>query len=867
MPDIRLQDYTAKIKELIRNGSFDEAIAHCQHILRHYPKFIEVYCLLGEACLEKGMYREAIEFFQRTLSADPENFIARVGLGVIYGEQGALPEAIWQMERAFELAPGNAEVRHELQRLYAQRNGGEKPRLKLTPGALARLYARNGSYERAIQEFRAILRQDPDLPDIKVALLEALWREGRRLEAVECSLELLEVLPNCLKANLILGEIWTRGGHEEAGWEKLRLANALDPENLVAHEVMGDEAPLKLQEVYIPELTVTPDLFAAAVLEKREKAAPPAPVEEEVAVAAEAEPAPQVSAEPWEQEVPDWLLEMGAAAEATPLSEVEAPVAEGAPPEVPEWLRESIGEAVPTESIEPPEELPAEEIPDWLRQLMSYEQAPTTGEAIPPEEPAPAEVPAWLLEVPKAEIQETPPVEPEPPLAEAFPPEEEAPPAEAEVPESLKALVAAGLLDAADLEAAMHEMSPEALEAQRAEKVPDWLKELIGEQPVQVGEPVPRAEEMEPVETVVPPPVEEAPLPTPEVPESLKGLVAAGLLDEADLESAMKEMSAEELEAQRAEAVPDWLRELMGEKPPAPMVTEPVEELLEAERAAPPEIEEAAPPEAEELPAWLAELQEVEEEALPVAEEAAPAEAEELPAWLAELREVKEEALPVAEEAAPAEAEELPAWLAELREVEEEALPIAEEVAPAEAEEMVPSPAVEGPPIEFPGPEAAATLEEVAPSMIEAPAVEVPSLEQAAPPLGVEEPVKEAALPLGAEPMAPVELVRPVEKALSRREELVAQLKERPRDYAARLELARLYQQEGDWNAALNQYEKLISARKSLPDVIQELNAMQNEPVDRTRLYQLLGDAYMQNDQLNEALEMYRLARQMLTKH
>jgi len=110
MSELRLQDYVTKIKNLIQNQRPDEAIAHCQHILRHHPKHIETYCLLGEACLEKGAFGEAIEFFQRTLSADPENVIARVGLGIVYNQQRVLPQAIWQMERAFELAPGNAEV-------------------------------------------------------------------------------------------------------------------------------------------------------------------------------------------------------------------------------------------------------------------------------------------------------------------------------------------------------------------------------------------------------------------------------------------------------------------------------------------------------------------------------------------------------------------------------------------------------------------------------------------------------------------------------------------------------------------------------------------------------------------------------------
>ena len=94
MPEIRLQEYTAKIKDLIHSDHHDEAIGHCQHILRHHPKHVETYGLLGEACLEKQMSREAIEFFQRTLSADPESFMARVGLGIIYDGQGALPEAI-----------------------------------------------------------------------------------------------------------------------------------------------------------------------------------------------------------------------------------------------------------------------------------------------------------------------------------------------------------------------------------------------------------------------------------------------------------------------------------------------------------------------------------------------------------------------------------------------------------------------------------------------------------------------------------------------------------------------------------------------------------------------------------------------------
>ena len=661
MPDMQLKEYTARIKELIHSERHDEAIAHCRHILRYYPRHIETYCLLGEACLEKGMYREAIEFFQRTLSADPENFIARVGLGIIYGEQGAVPEAIWQMERAFELAPGNPEVRRELQRLYAQRDGVEKNRLKLTQGALGRLYMRNGLYELAIDEFRAVLRQDPELPDVRVALAEALWHEGRRLEAVEVCLELLEALPNSLKANLILGEIWLRGGHEEAGEEKLNVARALDPENLVAHEMMGRESPLAPEQVFVPELEVTPDMLRGVVPGKIEEPLGLVWREEVGRPAAAVEKAPPARVvEPWEEaeEIPDWLREIGAAEGETQVPPPAAPV--------------------PEEKL-----FAAEEVPDWLRELVGEGKKPVSEETLPAgglleEEIQPEEIPAWLRELGVPQVEEA-----APPVAEAV-----------------------------------------------EEEVPAWLRELE----------VPKVEEAAP------------PVARAEVPESLRALVEAGILSEADLEAAMAEMTAEELAAQRAEEVPAWLKELVaGEGAPA------------AEEAAPPVAEAVE----EEVPAWLRELEMPQvEKVLPVEEMVAP---------------VVEEALPVREAVAP---------------VEEMPLVEAEMVAPFERVEVE---------------------EEVAPP--------------------------------------------------SRLDELLARLKSRPRDHQARLELARLYRDKQDWAAALTHYERLISARKFVPAIIEDLVPLLAEGKERARVCQLLGDAYVQEDRLDEALNMYRLARQALLQH
>ncbi len=907
MPDIRLQDYTAKIKDMIRNVRLDEAIAHAQHILGQYPKHIEAYCLLGEACLEKELYREAIEFFQRALSADPESLIARVGLGVIYDEQGALPEAIWQLERAFELAPGNTEVRRELQRLYARHDGVERPRLRLTRGALGRLYSRNGLYARAIGEFLAVLRQDPDLPDIRVALAEALWHEGRKLEAVDVCQELVESLPNCLKANLILGEVWTRGENEEEGQEKLNLAQELDPENRIAQEMMGRSSPLPPEEIFISELEAVPEGLDLAATEWGLVGA---------AVGTEAVPGTAEIGE-GEEELPDWLRDMGMLAEeelAEELETEEAALAEAHPEEpisaeeMPEWLQEvfeeSEGEeavALPAEEAMPEgvlegldtvvAEAPATEledqqvgaIPEWLQDLVG-EEAPSelTEEAV--EEPLVAEVteeevPIVEGEAPEEEIvtEVVPGWEPEavPIVEEAAeePPsmEEEVPIVEGEAPEEeVVTEVVPGWepekFPVAEEVEEVPVMDMAAAEAEGPEEeMPEWLRDLGVPEVEEVGPP-PMAEVAE--EEVAPTLEEE--VSEEEMPEWLRDL------EKPEVEEVgpppMAEVAEEEEEVPEPdvsdEEMPEWLRDLG---------------VPEVEEVVPPPVlkeeEEEAPSEAE-VPASLLALVEaglldesdVDSAISEMSHEALEAQrAEDVPAWLQEL--MDNGMTPVHEEGAPvtdarlvtheAPAEEMPEQLREAEEVpadEEVVLPIVE--APAKetlpAEEVV-LPIIGAPLEEAPEEEEALPAEEVVLPIVGEPIVEELPVEETA----VEDfaPPEVEVAPPAPSPAVEEEIVAPL-----RVDELLEELKAKPRNYAARLELARLYGEEQDWASALTHYEKLVSARKLLPDVVEGLEALAEEGVERARVYQLLGDTYMQQDQLDKALEMYRLARESLTK-
>jgi tetratricopeptide (TPR) repeat protein len=598
MTEVTLGEYCEEIESLIDEGSFDAAISHCQHILKAYPKYLQAYRLLGNAVLEKGDLEAASDLYSRVLSMDPEDFVARVGMSIANDKEDSLDQAVWHMERAFELAPDNRAIAGELRRLHKQRDGREPEKVALSKGALARLHARGNLYTQATNELRQLLADEPGRVDLQVALAETLWRADRRIEAAETSLAILETLPYCLKANLILGEIWTSGGRETEGAAHLERARMIDPENSVAQSLFGDRSPLHPVQVRV---------------ERLEYISPPAPEEQEpdwleTLIGEGAGPAAP------DEAIPGWLLAVAAATdvEETPAPEPVAPE----PDEFPDWLQE-IATAADEEAEEfaaaseiPDRELAESEMPDWLAELAAEPTAETTEplssdevpgwaeEApIPPvEEPeaAPGELPDWLAELEVAETE--PPVDEEPEealdelpdrlaeleVAEAEPPVDEEPEeALDELPDWL-----------AELEPTEAEpRTEEEAELARAE-IPDWLAELAPPEavPSTLSDlDVPAAEvpewlaeeeaaEVEPVEEEV----AEAPSPptVDETPDWLSELVeAAGVsLEEAPTEEPM------ELEE---EALPDWLAEfreeqaLEAEEPPIPTeVVEPAEESI-----------------------------------------------------------------------------------------------------------------------------------------------------------------------------------------------------------------------------------------------------------------------------------------------
>ncbi len=383
MARVTLQEYGAEARGLIDERALDQAIGICRHILQRYPKHTKTYQILGEALLEKGELDEAASIFSRLLEqADPENFVAYGGLGVIKEERGQFEEAIWYMERTFELVPNRDEVRNALRRLYGKRDGTEPTRIKLNKAALARLYSRGGQYRQAIEEFRTLLaeQENSERTDLKLSLAETLWRDRRLEQAAELLREILQSCPTCLKAMLLLGMIHIEKGQTNEATTLFDQTRSLDPENIMARALFGEQSPLPPKVIKMPRMVQT----AEDMLTEVSKTEPPpeepaAPVVVAEAISLEAASAEAVA----EEEMPE-----GAAPEEEPMSEI-APETE----ETTARLAEPDEQAVAEEAVVSAEsqEIEAAAAGEAIKPDITADQAPPIGAATE-QQAMPAEV-------------------------------------------------------------------------------------------------------------------------------------------------------------------------------------------------------------------------------------------------------------------------------------------------------------------------------------------------------------------------------------------------------------------------------------------------------------------------------------------
>jgi tetratricopeptide (TPR) repeat protein len=853
MAKIPLRTYIKDIETLIERGNTDEAIAHCRHILKTFPKFLDAYRMLGKAYLEAHHYNEAADVFKRVLMAAPDDFVSHVGLSIINDEQKKLEDTIWHMERAFETQPSNAAIQSELQRLYGRRDGMEPHKIRLTRGALAHMYVQGELYPQAIGEIRSVLSDDENRADMQALLALAYFRNGQKVEATEACSRLLSRAPFCLNANRILVEILPGTGMADSVPTYRGRVVELDPyasyspgsifqsEEVADNAVMIERLEFKGHAVE-PLLDWKDSLGLPAGTSPSAMAAQPDWLRDAMGPQAGA-PAPA------EESIPDflrdagWAESTGAFDESAQVLETPAQPSESIEKgELPDWVK-AMAPTVATE----PEPTSTDSDDDWLSKL---------GEPVAPPASA-AGQPDWLASMGEPKYPPAQPAE------------------KGELPDWLSSLgespsepaPSTPVAGESDWLSSLGEPAGAAAVPNTAADLPDWLSSL--DQPSAPAESIEsEPAKVEPMRDSSSEPSKYEP--TAPQPAGLGPSIGDLGTSAADQDAAMAWLEslaakqgakAEELITnpnERVDTPPEWVEQ--AKTTVETSLAEPVREEPTAAPAWPlPEdrgrfasVEEVSS--TDQTSAWLRNLEAEEEkpqESLwsgeievtpPVTDSLAePAVEADLPSWLRGLDQ---------EPARQPASEDLPSWLKEEEaRMEEEGLP-----EPTRPSDWMPE-----------IPKVAEPVKPESPRVVEPPKAAKP-----APAVPVSPP---APMPVAAPSRAeePVPSPKPPKPAPRKKSEMPAvdraKLKRTgmlPPMVDPALAGARDHMEHARVPDALHAYEALIRKGKFLEEVTFDLKeALYRFPVE-VSIWQTLGDAYMRANRLQDALDAYTKAEELL---
>ncbi|MBT3338602.1 MAG: tetratricopeptide repeat protein [Anaerolineae bacterium] len=912
MAKVSLRIYNREIGTLIDQGQIEEAVGHCHHILKSFPKHLETYRLLGKAYLEAKRYKDAADIFSRLIMSVPDDFVAHVGMSLIADENEKLDEAMWHMERAFESQPSNAAVQSELQRLYGRRDGVQPPKVRMTSGALANVYVQGELYTQAIAEIMNVEAQDPGRMDMQILLAKAYYYSGQRVEASKIASDLLAKYPYCLDANRILIEILPETSRAESTQVYRHRVNALDPYATFAQGSVFRSSEVADAAVNLERLDWHPgstpqldsDWDTSAGIQLDQEGEQPAWLQEN-------ENAPQFGSAPAmetpaEEKIPDFMREAGWGASSGTAeeensifdkAETDEPIAQG---EMPDWMKdiapkeeeltvepeENMGDAMADDWIndllgdsegeeKPQEKKPEPENADtgigslgtsseeqdaalnWLESLATNQGA-NPEELITDPNARTEDAPEWVQKAQDAsigatatnndaatEIADSAPIAKEddddmpkwlqddederqvaseieePPLtAETQSPAEAAPisdPTIGELGTSSDDQDAA--LNWLESLATNQGANPDELITDpnaRTEDAPEWVQ---------------KAQDVSENIEETPPPMSSAP-PAMESDDDddmgwLNALSEDAVLtssDEGDKEEALAEQAKAKLDHEAPVPMPSTSVEepempdfsQFENQPDTPVVETPVEAPSEMPAEFTAEVEE------DDTPTWIKRMDSGEEAPVPEQDEPKQEMEDDLPTWLSSL-DTKTES---EQETAPKEDEEdLPDWL----KADEETTPEPAEITPVQADEWKP---------------------------VEPVAEEEKNTEETLMPAQPEATIEETSAKPKAEEPSPVETVKTPRKKTPRLNTTML------RDVI--LLSAQAAMREGNIPAALTEYEKMIKKNRLLDETIYDLReALYDHPID-VSVWQTLGDAYMRAGRLQDALDAYTKAQELL---
>ena len=202
---------------LASQSKFDEALAEYRRALELNPADVAAQAGVGMILALRGEYEAAERQFRDAIAGDPSNSGPHAGLANLLGEVGRFNESLLEYAAAAELAPNNYEI-------------------FLKWGKALRELGQNDAAEEKV---RQAVHLDPTVAQSHVLLANILWDGGRREEAIDELLALLDAHPEDAGLLRRIGEWRMRMDDAHEAIPYFERAAKIDTEVPQAHYNLG----------------------------------------------------------------------------------------------------------------------------------------------------------------------------------------------------------------------------------------------------------------------------------------------------------------------------------------------------------------------------------------------------------------------------------------------------------------------------------------------------------------------------------------------------------------------------------------------------------------------------------------------------
>ena len=250
---------------LLDRGQTDEAIRAFARALELDPKLTGVRLYYASALIKTGNPAAAIEHLQITASEEKASALVFALIGVARERLGKLDEALVDYSRAIEMEPSNATAREGRARIFESRGDNTRAiedysiAYRAAPSRelalrLARLHARSGQSQAAIQVYRGLLLERSGDLGVRMEMAQVMAESGRSDEAAKEIDTVVAASPSDPKLLMLAGDIYFESKPDAAAIYYRRAVDA-QPDNMRGRVQLGASLVRAMQfEASLPVL-------------------------------------------------------------------------------------------------------------------------------------------------------------------------------------------------------------------------------------------------------------------------------------------------------------------------------------------------------------------------------------------------------------------------------------------------------------------------------------------------------------------------------------------------------------------------------------------------------------------------------------